>query len=172
MRQNTHYSKTVAQFYKDNPMKNYPLWHDDFLVCYPALLDRIGTIPQVKKVQEIKELAEIDSQAVAPLDGAVYVIFDGMSPTDPNNGGREQVMELGFTLILAKQQYNPRPRMDGVGASLTAICKALQGFEPEQDGRALTLSPFVQKQALAVRYFKNYALFPLRFTTTVAIMGG
>ena len=142
-------------------MKNYPLWHDDFLVCYPALLDRIGTIPQVKKVQEIKELAEIDSQAVAPRDGAVYVIFDGRSPTD-----------LGFTLILAKQQYNPRPRMDGVGASLTAICKALQGFEPEQDGRALTLSPFVQKQALAVRYFKNYALFPLRFTTTVAVMGG
>lgn len=151
-------------------MSKFPLWHDDMLVCYPALLDRLKSISQIKKVQEIKELSEIDNQAVAPLDGVVYVIFDGLTLTDPNHGGREQVMELGFTIILAKQQYNPRPRMDGVGASLTAICKALQGFEPEQDGRALTLSPFVQKQALAVRYFKNYALFPLRFTTTVAVM--
>ncbi|MDO4897065.1 MAG: hypothetical protein Q3971_06855 [Moraxella sp.] len=151
-------------------MSKSPLWHDDILVCYPALLDRLKSISPIKKVQEIKELSEIDNQAVAPLDGVVYVIFDGLTPTDPNNDGREQVVELGFTIILAKQQYNPRPRMDGVGASLTAICKALQGYEPEQDGRALTLSPFVQKQALAVRYFKNYALFPLRFTTTVAVM--
>lgn len=151
-------------------MSKTPLWHDDILVCYPALLDRLKSIVQIKKVLEIKELSELDNQAVAPLDGAVYVIFDGISPTDPNNEGREQVIELGFTIILAKQQYNPAPRMDGVGATLTAICKALQGFEPEQDERALTLSPFVQKQALAVKYFKNYALFPLRFATTVAVM--
>lgn len=151
-------------------MSDYPLWHDDVLVCYPALLDRIKAIPQVKTVQEIKELSQIDSQAVAPLDGAVYVIFDGMTPTDPNNDGREQMIELGFTLILAKQQYNPTPKMDSVGAILTAICKALQGFEPEQDGRALSLSPFVQKPALAIRYFKNYALFPLRFVTQVAVL--
>lgn len=151
-------------------MSNYPLWHDDFLACYPALLSRLQTITQIKKIQEIKELAEIDGGAVVPLDGAVYVIFDGLTPTSANNGGREQVMELGFTLILAKQQYNPHPRIDGVGATLTAICKALQGYEPTQDGRALSLSPFVQKPALAVKYFKNYALFPLRFTTTVAIL--
>lgn len=151
-------------------MSKTPLWHDDMLVCYPVLLDRLKSIVQIKKVLEIKELSELDNQAVAPLDGAVYVIFDGLTPTDPNNDGREQTMELGFTIILTKQQYNPAPRMDGVGATLTAICKALQGFEPEQDGRALTLSPFVQKQALAVKYFKNYALFPLRFATTVAVM--
>lgn len=152
-------------------MNNTPLWHDDMLVCYPALLDRLNAIPVVKKVLEIKELASLDNQTVAPLDGAVYVIFDGFSPVSPNHGGREQVMALGFTIILAKQQYNPTPKMDGVGATLTAICKALQGFEPIQDGRALTLSPFVQKNALPIRYFKNYALFALRFTTTVAVMG-
>lgn len=147
-----------------------PLWYDDMLVCYPALLDRLKSISPIKKVQEIKELSEIDNQAVAPLDGAVYVIFDGLTPTDPNNDGREQTMELGFTIILAKQQYNPTPRMDGVGVTLTAICKALQGFDPERDGRALTASPFVQDKALPFRYFKNYALFPLRFTTTVVVM--
>lgn len=152
-------------------MNNKPLWHDDMLICYPALLDRLNAIPAVKKVLEVKELASLDNQTVAPLDGAVYVIFDGFSPTSSNNNGREQAIELGFSIVLAKQQYNPTPKIDGVGATLTAICKALQGFEPMQDGRALTLSPFVQKSALPVRYFKNYALFALRFTTSVAVMG-
>lgn len=151
-------------------MSKTPLWHDDILVCYPALLDRLRQLPQIKKVLEIKELSDMDKGAVAPLDGAVYVVFDGISLGDDNNRGKEQELELGFTIILAKQQYNPTPRMDGVGASLTAICKALQGYCPTQDGRALTLSPFVQKQGLAVKYHQNYALFPLRFTTTVAVL--
>lgn len=151
-------------------MQNYPLWHDDLLICYPALLAKLKTIPQIKKVQEMKALAELDSSSVAPLDGMLYVVFDGMTPTHSNHNGREQTIELGFTLILAKQQYNPTPKIDGVGATLSVICKALQGYEPTQDGRALTLSPFIQKPALSIKYFKNYALFPLRFSTEVAVL--
>lgn len=151
-------------------MSNLPLWHDDMLVCYPALLDRLKAIPQLKKVLEAKDLAELDKKAIAPLDGALYVIFDGISQVQEDNGKRGHDLKLGFTLLLAKQQYNPVPRLDGVGATLTAICKALQGFEPMQNGRALTLTPFVQESALAIRYFDNYALFPLRFTTTVAVV--
>lgn len=149
-------------------MNKYPLWHDDILVCYPALIARLKKLPQCKKVLEIKNLADVDAGLIAPMDGAVYVIFDGLDAKDSNNG-KEQRIQLGFSIILAKQQYTPTPKMDGVGATLTAICKALQGYQPMQDGRALTLSPFVQKQGLPIRYFKNYALFPLRFTTTVAI---
>lgn len=152
-------------------MSNLPLWHDDILACYPALIDRIKSVKQVKKVLEAKDLAELDNKkALAPLDGAVYVIFDGISQVEQDNGKRGHDLKLGFTLLLAKQQYNPTPRLDGVGQTITAICKALQGFNPEQDGRALTLTPFVQEDALAIRYFDNYALFPLRFTTTVAIV--
>lgn len=150
-----------------------PLWHDDILVCYPALIDRLKAIPQIKKVLEAKDLAELDNKkTLAPLDGVVYVIFDGVSQVEADNGKRGHDLKLGFTLLLAKQQYNPTPRLDGFGATLTAICKALQGFEPMQDGRALTMTPFVQENALAIRYFDNYALFPLRFTTTVAVLGG
>lgn len=149
----------------------YPLWHDDILICYPALLNRLKTLPQIKKVCEAREFEDISTGKVqTPLDGAVYVILDSITPDSENAGGREQVVTLGFSVILVKQNYNPTPRLDGVGATITAICRALQGFEPMADGRALTLSPFVQDRAVAIRYNKGFAFFPLRFTTTVAVM--
>lgn len=147
-----------------------PLWHDDILACYPDVLARLKSLPQIKKVIEAKELSEIDNKAIAPIDGAVYVVLDSITPTAGSDGTkRGQDIQIGFSVILAKQQYNPTPKLDGVGQTLTAICKAMIGFEPVKDGRALTLTPFVQEQGLAIRYQQNYALFPLRFSTTVAV---
>lgn len=150
-----------------------PVWREDLLACYPALIDRLKSCPEIKKVCEAKELADLDSQkAQMPLDGAVYVILDSISPEESNNGGRETLITLGFSIILAKQNVNPTPKLAGLGATLTAICKALQGFEPkDKDGKHLTLSAFVQEKGLPIRYSRGFGFYAFRFTTKVAVVG-
>lgn len=152
---------------------NDPAWMTDVLACYPYLLDRLRSITQVKKVFEAKAFADIssDDRQQIPLDGAVYVMLDSYTPTESNANGREQMMEIGFSVILTKQQFTPTPNTDGVGQTLTAISQALQGFDPKDDkGRALTVSPFRQRKPLAVLYKKGFAYFPTRFTAEVAII--
>lgn len=147
-------------------------WRDDFLACYPALLERLRQVKQVKKVLEAQDLAAISGERrIKPLDGSVYVILDGFTPLQDNDRGSEHQIELGFSIILTMTQYTPRPRTDSVGALLTAIAKSLQGFRPvDQDGWELTLTPFVQQPALPIRYEDGFAYFPLRFTTSVAVI--
>lgn len=148
-----------------------PTWQSDFLAFYPILLEHLKQIKAIKKVCEAKELEDLDVGRVqVPLDGAVYVVIDSIRPSESNNRGREQMMTIGMSVILAKQQYNPTPKMDGVGATLTAICKALQGYEPMTDGKHLTHSPFVQDGGMNILYRKGFALYPLHFSVSVAIV--
>lgn len=147
------------------------IWHSNFLACYPAILQRLQQVKGVKKVLESQDLANI-SKSQRPLDGAVYVVFDGFIPKDHNNVKREQVLQIGFSVILVKTNITPRPQADGIGETLTAIMQALQGFEPKDtNGNELTLSPLSQTQALAIRYEDGFAYFPMRFITEIAILG-
>lgn len=138
-----------------------PAWHDNILACYPALLARIGAVPGVRTVLEAHDLASLGhSGKQAPLDGAVYVVLDGFTPTQSNNSGREQRIEIGFSVILTKRSFTPRPQPFGVGETLTALASALQGFDPEDgDGRALVTTPFTQVPALSIRYRGRLGLF-------------
>lgn len=146
-------------------------WQTDFLAFYPVLLNHLKQIPAIKKVCEAKELEDLDVGRVqVPLDGAVYVVIDSIRPSESNNRGREQMMVIGISVILAKQQYNPMPKLDGVGATLTAICKALQGYEPMVDDRHLTHSPLLQDGTMNILYRKGFALYPLHFSVSVAIV--
>lgn len=150
-----------------------PAWHYDVLACYPYLLERLRQVIGVKKVLEAEDFAAISSprRNQVPLDGAVYVIFDGFTPGSDNGSRREQSMEIGFSVILTKQKVTPTPQTGGVGQTLTAICKALQGFDPlDEHGRALTTTPFRQRTPLAIQYEDGFAFFPLRFTTEAAII--
>lgn len=149
-----------------------PAWRNNILACYPAILKRLEQVTQVKKVLEAQDFSAISSERKQrPLDGAVYVILDGFTPTSTNDNNREQTIEIGFSFILTKTNYTPRPQTDGVGETLTAITKALQGFDPmDNQGRALTTSPFRQQNALPIRYEDGFAYFPLRFTAEVAVI--
>ena len=151
-----------------------PAYHDNILACYPALLARLATVPGVKKVYEAQEMGAIgNDRAVMPIDGAVYVVLDGVTPTTTASA-REQTIEIGFSFILAKRNYNPNRgiyRIDGLGETYTAIARAFQGFDPvDATGRALTTQPFTQRAALSIAYRDGYALFPLRFTAAVALI--
>ena len=152
-----------------------PAWHDNILACYPALLARLAQVSGVIKVIEIEDFADLDDgKKVVPLDGAVYVVLDGFTPTSIAGQNNHQTIEIGFSVILAKRKYTPTKihNRAGLGETYTAIARALQGFDPKDaQGRALTITPFVQRAALPIDYRNGYALFPLRFTTTVAVTG-
>lgn len=152
---------------------NAPAWQTDILACYPYVLERLKSVAQISQVLEAQDFADISSakRRQIPADGTVYVILDGYTPGSDNANRREQNMEIGFSVILTKQQVTPQPATNGVGQTITAIAKALQGFDPtDEQGRALTTEPFVQRKPLAVRYEDGFAFFPLRFTTVVAII--
>lgn len=148
--------------------------HQDFLACYPYLLERLKNIPQIKAVKEAQDLADLSNErgAVAPLDGVVYVIFDGFTPLDEVNAGKDHALEIGFSLILVKAMRSTQPNIAIIGETLTAIAKSLQGFEPKNEyGNYLTVSPFIQRKAIPIRYERGFGFFALRFTTNVVILG-
>lgn len=149
-----------------------PLWRHNILACYPVLLNRLQSVAGVKKVLEATDLNALTGERrQRPLDGGVYVIFDGMTPKNDNNASREQILEIGFSVILVKTNVTPKPATDGIGETLTAIAKALQGFEPaDSKGEILTLTPLKQTRALPIQYEDGFAYFPLRFVADVAII--
>lgn len=154
-------------------MANVPAWNDNALACYPYVLERLREVSQVKRVLEAADFAAISGtqRKQVPLDGAVYLILDGYTPTNSNGKGREQLIEIGFSVILTKQQFTPNPATDGVGQTLTALSKALQGFDPsDAQGRALVTKPFESRTPLPIQYEDGFAFFPLRFTAEVAIL--
>lgn len=150
-----------------------PAWMDNILACYPYLIARLRQVPAIRQVLEAQDFAAISSsqRRQLPQDGSVYVLLDGFTPQSTTDNNRAQTMEIGFSVILTKQQVTPQAATGGVGQTITAIAKALQGFDPvDEYGRALTSSSFKQRNALAVQYEEGFAFFPLRFTTTVAVI--
>lgn len=138
------------------------------LRCYPYLLERLKSVPQVKKVLEVSELSEL-GKTHAPLDGAVYVILLSQTPKAQVGNGTQYLFELTFSVIYVKQHFKQTP-LDGVGEALTAISRAVQGFEPvDADGNHLTTEPFLQKMASNNRVLDNFVLYPLVFATEVVI---
>lgn len=150
-----------------------PAWMDNILACYPYLIAQLRQVPAIRQVLEAQDFAAISSsqRRQLPQDGSVYVLLDGFTPQSTTDNNRAQTMEIGFSVILTKQQVTPQAATGGVGQSITAIAKALQGFDPvDEYGRALTSSAFKQRNALAVQYEEGFAFFPLRFTTTVEVI--
>ena len=146
-------------------------WKTDFLSgVYNSIKQRLNEIEGITRIIEAQELSAIAAKNIR-LNNAIYLIFDGFEPTSSNNRGREQVLELSFSIILLRTQLNPEPKIDGLGAMITKICRAFQGFEPlDEKGNNLSLSPFVQKKALNIQYADGFAYFPLRFTCEVAVI--
>lgn len=147
------------------------LLHTDFLACLPAVIERLEQVKEIKKVLTAKELSDLDTgKNIAPMDGCVYVILDGYAPSDEAGQGKNQAMDITFSVILTKQHYS-KTQIGDVGTVLTAIVKSLSGFEPkDKQGQYLTLSPIYLDKGLSVLYQKGFALYPLRFKTQAVII--
>ena len=145
---------------------------DNILACYSALLERLASVPGVKRVLEAPDLEALAAdRKIRPDDGAVYLVFDGFTPAETAGNAANLALKLSFSVILAKRQYAPNKMQygqDGVGETLTALIRALQGFVPKNgEGKSLTATPFAARAALPITYDEGYAFFPLRFETSV-----
>ncbi len=151
-----------------NPM------NDNLLACYPYFIAHLQTLDGISKVKEVHDINDLQAAGKAlPIDNAVYVIFDGCRPVDNAGSGRFAVEEISFSVLLVKRHYTPNRSAympDGVGESLTAIKKHVQGYHPvDKNGDYLTVKPFVQVPAIPISYRDGFAFFPTRFTALVAI---
>lgn len=155
-----------------------PLYHEDMFACYPKMIERLQKLVENGTVKTIKECDNIDDLLPStdgvskrlPLDGCLYVVFDNLTPLESNDDGSEQEEQIGFSLVYTVKKYNFRPLSGmSVGIVLTRIAKRMNGYLPEdENGKAYTLSPFVQATPLAVRYANGFGYFSRRYVTTVA----
>lgn len=145
--------------------------HNDFLAFLPIVIKRLNAVEVIKKVFTVKELADLDTgKNTTPLDGCVYVILDSFAPTDEVGKGKNQAMDITFSVILAKQYYN-KTGVGDVGATLTAIAKSLIGYDPkDEQGQHLTTTPIYLDKGAGVLYQQGFALYPLRFKTQSVIV--
>ena len=147
--------------------------HSDFLAFLPAVIERLNTVKEIKKVLTAHELSNLDTgKSIAPLDGCVYVILDGFTPANEAGKGKNQAMDITFSVILAKQHYN-KMGVGDIGETLTAIAKSLIGFKPADPTSpklALTTSPIYLDKGASVLYQQGFALYPLRFKTQTVII--
>lgn len=150
-----------------NPM------HTDFLAFLPVVIDRLNTVKEIKKVFTANELSDLDAgKNINAIDGCVYVILDGFAPASEAGKGKNQAMDITFSVILAKQHYN-KTGVGDIGTTLTAIAKSLIGFKPCQDNNPkspLTTSPIYLDKGAGVLYQQGFALYPLRFKTQTVIV--
>lgn len=146
-------------------------WKVDFLTgIYEAIKSRLKEIQGISRIIEAQELSAIAAKNIR-LNNAIYLIFEGFTPTKENNRGKNQILELSFSVILLRTQLNPEPKIDGLGAMLTSICRALQGFDPkDKKGNPLVVSPLAQVKGLNIQYLDGFGYFPLRFSCEVAII--
>ena len=155
-----------------------PRYHEDMFACYPKMIERLKKLVENGTVKTIKECDNIDDLLPStdgvskrlPLDGCLYVVFDNLTPLESNDDGSEQEEQIGFSLVYTTKKYNFRPLSGmSVGIVLTRIAKRMNGYLPEdENGKAYTLSPFVQATPLAVRYANGFGYFSRRYVTTVA----
>lgn len=145
----------------------------NLLMILPILKNRLAEMPEIAHVQGVQELSQLAGEReIQPLDGTVYVVFDGSQPlASSNNRLKQKKKRLSFSVILAKQFYGAEDvphEDDAVGELLYAICAKLQGWQPvNEQKRPITTEPFDEVQALEPIYFDNFALYPLRFETEI-----
>lgn len=145
--------------------------HSDFLAFIPAVIDRLNSVKEIKKVFTAHELSDLNEPKpnLNRIDGCVYVILDGFAPASEAGKGKNQAMDITFSVILAKQHYN-KTGVGNIGETLTAIAKALIGYEPIASRSYLSLSPIYLDKGASVLYQQGFALYPLRFKTQTVII--
>lgn len=141
-------------------------WQDNFLACYPYVLDRLRQVRGISLVPLSEQV-----RAGSPKDGTLYVIFDGVYPKTATDNRREQLFEIGLSVVLVKKNIASLPNMTATGECLTNIIKALQGYRPKDNmGEYLTETAFNLASSLSPDYDDNFIYYPMRFVATVAII--
>lgn len=146
--------------------------HNNLLAVYPQILQRLQKVEGVKAAKEVGELAELlasrkdgGKAKVAPLNGAVYVVYGGDQVSDQAQKGKQIKHTLYFTFVLC-QVYLPNKNstLHEIGAILTAIQAAFAGWDA---GAQYVSSPFRRVASPSIEYNDGYAFYPISFAVDV-----
>ena len=154
-------------------MADLPM-HDNLLAVYPKILERLKTVPGVRSVKEVGELAnllntEAKRRSELALDSAVYVVYGGSTPGDNAGNGRFLRDTLYFTFVLCRHIPGGKPVLYETGQTLAAIQQAFQGWDA---GREYAAGPFQRAASPAIEYNDKFVFFPLSFTVPVVLKAG
>lgn len=150
-----------------------PIFHDNLLAVYQPLIEHLSQVEGVVKVFEAQDLNDFgETKKRYLVNNSVFVFLDALTPKISE--GKQQTMEIVFSVVLVRQALNPNKstyQADGLGEIYTRLCQALIGFDPknEQDKYYLSHS-FSLKPPAPIDYRDGFALFPIRISGTVEII--
>lgn len=147
--------------------------HRNLLAVYPLILQRLEKVNGVKAVKEVGDLAELmasrakdgNKAKIAPLDGAVYVVYGGDEVSDQAKSGKQIKHTLYFTFVLCRYyRANQRSMLHETGAVLTAIQAAFAGWDA---GKDVVSGDFRRVSSPRIEYNDGYAFYPIAFAVDV-----
>ena len=148
----------------------------NILGLYPVLIDHLAAIDGVKSVLDAAKLSELlnsgsKGRITAPVEKAIYLVFDGASPVSTANNKNQHKMAVGFTAYFVERYYpNTGLNLTRTGEILTRIMQAISGFDPKSDdGDYKVVTPFALRTAPAVEYNDGFALFPVSFGCEIVV---
>ena len=148
----------------------------NILGLYPLLIDHLSGVAGVKAVFDAAKLSELlnssgKGRTTAPVEKAVYLVFDYARPVSSANNKSQHKVAVGFTAYFVERYYpNSGLNLTQTGEILTRIMSAVSGFDPKSDdGDYFVATPFALRDAPAVEYNDGFALFPVSFECSVVV---
>lgn len=144
----------------------------EFLAPEAALITRLEekltAASNAARVFTAAQMATIEERA--QITPALYIVFEGYTPTQDVNGGRVQQIEQSWTITVAVRNASGQGTGSGVRAAavplIELVLAALCGWKPDPafSGMALADGP-------GPLFSEGYGYFPLRFTTRTHVRG-
>lgn len=140
----------------------------NLLACLEPLMSHIGQIDGIKAVFSAQEFAELGRKR-QPHNGAVYVVFDSLTPTE--NVSQSARLNLSVMVVLVLSQLTTNT--DELGRQMSELICHIHGYRPKAQAQAqtqelpLTASPFALKGSINAKYIDGFIYLPMSFEAQV-----
>lgn len=147
---------------------------NNLLACLDPLMAHIGQIDGIKAVFTAQEFAELGRKR-QPHHGAVYVVFDSLTPTE--NVSQSARLNLSVMVVLVLSQLTTS--IEDLGKQMSRVIGQINGYRPTADPtayakgeaktmtQALTATPFVLKNSINAKYIDGFIYLPMSFEAQV-----
>lgn len=131
----------------------------NLLACLDPLMSHIGQTNGIKAVFSAKDFAELGKKR-QPHDGAVYVVFDSLSPDETAQKANLLTLSVMVVLVLSQNQTSS----ERLGKQMSELIRQISSFRPHH---TMTASPFVLKNSVNAKYIDGFIYLPMSFSTKV-----
>lgn len=151
---------------------------NNLLACLDPLMAHIGQIDGIKAVFSAQEFAELGRKR-QPHHGAVYVVFDSLTPTE--NVSQSARLNLSVMVVLVLSQLTTS--IEDLGKQMSRVIGQINGYRPTANPtanptayakgeaktmtQALTATPFVLKNSINAKYIDGFIYLPMSFEAQV-----